>query len=224
MLPDDKWGSFATGSSFRVSQMPGQSSGGHRKTRWAKAAIGLTVLLCGVVALVVLEASHDTTPAPGGTTAIPAPTQRDLAPEWVAFRSGIPYGHGSLGYLAWAIKDSLANLFATGNRTTISGTPGGEIDIALKLGEGEYCVYYAQWDVANILKVIHGSGYLSYTLVRLSGTTPVKDVYGRGTDTEVLRAVYSRSAIDRIDWQGFEETNVYRIATSFWHDSRFWLL
>ena len=67
-------------------------------------------------------------------------------------------------------------------------------------------------DVCKVLKSLDGCD--GYDKVLIDGQFPIKDKFGNTRDGTVLAASYSRGAIERINWRGFEEGNVLDIAES----------
>ena len=66
-------------------------------------------------------------------------------------------------------------------------------------------------DLSNILKALHQSGY-EYSKVTLSGSFPMADKFGNSSETEVVRASYSHTIVEKINWDGFQHDNVLDIA------------
>jgi hypothetical protein len=91
---------------------------------------------------------------------------------------------GSQVTVMWAINDNLTQGFIKGG---------------------------AKRDVVDILQTVAMSE-MPFDAVTLRGTFPLVDEYGNSTETEVVRATYTRATVDRINWEGFIWENVYRIA------------
>jgi hypothetical protein len=73
----------------------------------------------------------------------------------------------------------------------------------------------ARTDVRLILQAVQRARY-PYAEVTAIGSFPLKDQYGNSEETEVLRVTYRRATVDRINWDGFDSDNIYRIADSVW--------
>lgn len=73
----------------------------------------------------------------------------------------------------------------------------------------------AQMDVAKILEAIAESN-LTYNEVTLDGTFSMVDKYGNISEDFVVSATYSRSTIERINWENFLWDDVYAIADDVW--------
>ncbi len=73
----------------------------------------------------------------------------------------------------------------------------------------------AMTDIQRILKSVQSAGY-PYSEISVVGTFPLKDRFGNSSEDEVVRATYKRSTVDRINWDGFDENNIYKIADSVW--------
>ena len=69
----------------------------------------------------------------------------------------------------------------------------------------------AQLDVTSILEAIAKSG-VKYGSVRVQGTFSMVDKSGNAQEMVVIKAVYTRATVERINWDDFLFANVYDIA------------
>lgn len=69
----------------------------------------------------------------------------------------------------------------------------------------------ARRDVVKILRAVHESG-VPYESILVEGTFVMVDLYGNVNESTVVRALYNRSTVEKIDWDHFRVDNVYRIA------------
>ena len=69
----------------------------------------------------------------------------------------------------------------------------------------------ARLDIRNMLEVIADSQE-PYTSVFLRGTFALTDQFGNESEANVVEATFTKSAIDRINFENFLTDNVYAIA------------
>ena len=69
----------------------------------------------------------------------------------------------------------------------------------------------ARLDIRNMLEVI-ANGQEPYTSVLLRGTFSLADQFGNASEANVVEATFTKSAIDRINFENFLTDNVYAIA------------
>lgn len=69
----------------------------------------------------------------------------------------------------------------------------------------------ARNDVLDVLRAVHESG-VPYGSILTLGTFSLVDIYGNSSEEVVVRAVYDRSTVEKIDWDNFLSDNIYRIA------------
>ena len=69
----------------------------------------------------------------------------------------------------------------------------------------------ARLDIRKMLEVI-AEGQEPYTSVFLRGTFPLTDRFGNASEANVVEATFTKSAIDRINFENFLTDNVYAIA------------
>jgi hypothetical protein len=75
-------------------------------------------------------------------------------------------------------------------------------------------------DIIKILKAVQSSGY-RYSEVAIFGTFSFTDVYGNSEESVAVKASYTPSTVNRINWENFLYDNVYTIADSVWLDPAF---
>jgi len=73
----------------------------------------------------------------------------------------------------------------------------------------------AQIDIADILEAIDESGF-EYGSVFVEGTFSMVDQYGDASEMVVISARYTRTTVERINWENFLWDNVYAIADEVW--------
>ncbi|MBW8042452.1 MAG: hypothetical protein FVQ85_20990 [Planctomycetes bacterium] len=73
----------------------------------------------------------------------------------------------------------------------------------------------AKIDIIKILKAVQSSGY-RYSEVAIFGTFSFSDVYGNSEESVAVKASYTPSTVNRINWENFLYNNVYKIADSVW--------
>ena len=73
----------------------------------------------------------------------------------------------------------------------------------------------AKRDIALMLKTLDDSG-IRFDSVRLTGSFSLADQYGKATEETVVKAVYKWDTVQRINWAGFLNDNVYAIADTLW--------
>jgi hypothetical protein len=71
----------------------------------------------------------------------------------------------------------------------------------------------AMLDIADILKVINGSG-VDYYLVNLEGTFALIDKLGNTSEETVIWATYPVETVSKINWDNFLFKDVYNIAST----------
>lgn len=69
----------------------------------------------------------------------------------------------------------------------------------------------ARIDATGILEAV-GRGSVPYTTVEIQGTFSMADAFGNSSESVVVQAAYARSALDRVNWDGFSYDNVWSIA------------
>lgn len=99
---------------------------------------------------------------------------------------------------------------------TYTGSLGveGNITVWMPLAEGfsrESTRSFAKRRVRDVLKEIDESG-VSYNLVRIAGTLPLSNQYGRTKEKKVMMVDYNKSTVDRIQWESFLFENMFEIA------------
>ena len=72
-----------------------------------------------------------------------------------------------------------------------------------------------QSDVMKILKAVKASQY-NYSKVTVIGTFPLVDKFGNSEEETVLQVSYSPATVNKINWDGFQYSNVFDIADSVW--------
>ena len=70
-----------------------------------------------------------------------------------------------------------------------------------------------QIDITAMLKAIHAAGY-DYDHVRFVGTFSMVDKFGNAEEMPVVKGVYLKTTVDRINWDNFLFYDVYDIADS----------
>ena len=70
-----------------------------------------------------------------------------------------------------------------------------------------------QIDITAMLKAIHAAGY-DYDHVRFVGTFSMVDKFGNAEEMTVVKAVYLKTTVDRINWDNFVFYDIYDIADS----------
>ena len=80
---------------------------------------------------------------------------------------------------------------------------------------GEAIRFGAQIDVSRILEAVVASKYPCQT-IDINGTFSLSDQYGNAKESIVVKASYPRSVLDRINWRGFDPSNVYDIGEDVW--------
>lgn len=70
----------------------------------------------------------------------------------------------------------------------------------------------AQRDVTNILRGAAEGAPATYTQIWIRGTFPLKDNFGNVEDGQVLNLRYDKPTIERINWEGFNWKDIYKIA------------
>ena len=89
-----------------------------------------------------------------------------------------------------------------------------EFDIDDNLTDG-FVKRGAMMDIESILKAVDESGiYCGEVTVR--GSFPLTDKYGSAKKEVVVKATYSGTTIDQVNWSGFLTDNVYKIADDLW--------
>lgn len=204
------------------------------------ALMGMT-LVCSVCAVVMGGGGSRTTPAPtrarvaagststptpqavatvspGGTTApssTPAPTNTP-APTYTRAPTATPTTTPTHLEL---LRAAIANALGDSNRKEprieqISVNADKQILVRFAIEDSlvtSWIVDGAKDDVAAVLKAVAQSG-MSYTSVKVEGTFPMRDKFGNVSEDVVIRAVYTRETVARINWGGFRAKDVLDIA------------
>lgn len=68
--------------------------------------------------------------------------------------------------------------------------------------------------LADVLRLTHAGG-LQWKYVLLCGTAPVAGAGGRTSETTVVRALFSREKLDRVDWSRFTAREAEALAEQF---------
>lgn len=69
----------------------------------------------------------------------------------------------------------------------------------------------AKIDVLDMLEAVDRAG-IAFTWITMHGTFPLTDAFGNTEETQVVRAIYMKDTVDRINFDGLLFDNVYRIA------------
>ncbi len=72
-----------------------------------------------------------------------------------------------------------------------------------------------QRNIADVLKSTIDSGF-DFSEIYIDGSFPFVDKFGSSTEEIVVRVLYSRATVDRINWSRFLPENIYKIADSIW--------
>jgi len=70
-------------------------------------------------------------------------------------------------------------------------------------------------DIVDILKAVRNAN-IQYSTVQVRGTFPLVDVYGNVSEATVVRATYTKTTIDKINWNNFITKNILLIAEREW--------
>lgn len=90
----------------------------------------------------------------------------------------------------------------------------GDISMVFGIDENlsdEMIIGGSKMDLVGILKGVKKSG-IEYNRVIVWGYYPLVDKYGNSEDEEVFEAIYKKSTIDKINWNGFIDDNIFDIA------------
>lgn len=68
-----------------------------------------------------------------------------------------------------------------------------------------------QMDMINILKAIDQSKF-AYIFVVLSGTFSIQDEHGNIVETQVVNLGFNKSAVDKVNWENFQHSDIYDLA------------
>jgi hypothetical protein len=79
----------------------------------------------------------------------------------------------------------------------------------------ENLINSARHDIVKILKALIQSD-TDYAAVVLNGSFPLTDKFGNSKETNVDNVVYKRETVRRINWEKFDDNNVYDIADENW--------
>jgi hypothetical protein len=75
-------------------------------------------------------------------------------------------------------------------------------------------------DIASILKAVDESGINCHE-VTVFGSFPLVDKFGNSSKEVVVKATYSDTTVNRINWSNFQTENVYEIADNVWQHPAF---
>lgn len=73
----------------------------------------------------------------------------------------------------------------------------------------------AKIDIKDILKAVKSSDVM-YSKISIIGTFSLVDKFGNAKESEVVRADYTRTTVDRINWKNFLFDNIYKISDKVW--------
>ncbi|WP_147274255.1 hypothetical protein [Bremerella cremea] len=168
------------------------------------------VLLITIVVLVSMGELEFRPSWPGGSSSSPSPSFVSVngntpRSESEAFRELVKNRVGSEG-LEFTINDDLD----LDSRKIIQV----RFDIGDNLTDG-MVKRGAMMDIEAILKAIDESGIYCGE-VTVFGSFPLTDKYGGSKSEVVVKATYSGTEIDKVDWNGFLTDNVYEIADDVW--------
>lgn len=74
--------------------------------------------------------------------------------------------------------------------------------------------------MADVLRVAHESR-VAWTAIEVEGTCPLVDRFGNSNESIVLRGVFSRSNVSKINWTGFDADRLPDVADSFFSHPAF---
>lgn len=120
-----------------------------------------------------------------------------------------------------SVKDQIAQALGSSNRNVpkishIAATDSIIVNFSINDNIIEKLIKFgAKHDVEKILKTVQTSGY-HYDEIRLMGTFPLVDKFGKSAEVKVLQLSYKRATVNRINWEGFLTDNIYDIADSIW--------
>jgi len=71
----------------------------------------------------------------------------------------------------------------------------------------------ARADITDLIEAIYGST-LEYDYIAILGSYSMQDVYGNSDEAVVVRTVFAKSELLKVNWGSFDSENVYKIADS----------
>ena len=141
------------------------------------------------------------------------PDNRSTSSASSALPASLP-STGTLNRLSYEV-DTILGSSNRNMKPRFRITPNGKtltIQVAFNDNLTEHLIRVGMtMDLSNILKALHQSGY-EYSKVTLSGSFPMADKFGNSSETEVVRASYSHTIVEKINWDGFQHDNVLDIA------------
>ena len=70
-------------------------------------------------------------------------------------------------------------------------------------------------DICDVIKAVQESGY-DFDQISIEGTFILVDKFGQESESQVVRATYSRATTERINWSNFLTENIFDVADSSW--------
>jgi hypothetical protein len=70
-------------------------------------------------------------------------------------------------------------------------------------------------DICDVIKAVQESGY-DFDQISIEGTFTLVDKFGQESESQVVRATYSRATAERINWSSFLTDNIFDVADSSW--------
>ena len=116
------------------------------------------------------------------------------------------------------IESSLSRSNRSVRRVSSIGVSDGSVSVAFAVDDNltqNMIRSGIRRDIVKILKAAQKSGY-DFTVIKIEGSFPLVDKFGTSTESAVVRAVWSRATVDRINWPSFLREDVYDIADSSW--------
>ena len=119
------------------------------------------------------------------------------------------------------LREGLTQVLGTDNRNTprlteisYSTPEAGDITITWAINDNDLqdsTKITAQKDATNILKVLEDSK-ARFIYVVLIGTISMPDQHGQVTETQVMSLGFNKSKLDKINWEGFQSSDIYDLA------------
>lgn len=148
-------------------------------------------------------------------TATPIPTETPVPTE-----TPIPLPTNTLEPRA-AVKHEIMNALGSGNRDvprltelTFDDPEPGDLIVKWAINDNltEGLIRHgARMDATYILQAIDQSGY-DYTYITMIGTFPLIDAYGNTEEKQVVSLIFEKATVEKINWEGFINDNIYVIA------------
>jgi hypothetical protein len=101
------------------------------------------------------------------------------------------------------------------HQTEVNYLSGGDIVVVWGIAENlttGLTKDSARLDAVAILRVVRKSGITDYEQVRLNGWFPLVDEYGNSRDDRVVFGGFSRSTVERINYDGVDFKHIFDLA------------